>query len=82
MSLRPSIEFGSFCSRRFSFSSLTECKPPFTAHLADLREALLGESERSQRAAFVGFVAKPFDIQRLIYIVGRAAEDPSAVQAL
>jgi CheY-like chemotaxis protein len=50
----------------------------FTAYTTELKEAQLGESERSQRAGFVGFVAKPFEIKELIDIVGRAVEDPSA----
>jgi len=39
-----------------------------------LTEARLGESQRSQRAAFVGIIAKPFDLQYLIDLVGAAVE--------
>ena len=51
----------------------------FTGHAGDLAEAKLGESERSQRAAFVGFVSKPFDLQDLIDVVSRAVREPAAV---
>jgi CheY-like chemotaxis protein len=54
----------------------------FTAHTTDLREAELGESERSQRAAFVGFIAKPFQLEELVDIVKRAVERPSTVLRL
>ena len=54
----------------------------FTSHTADLQEAQLGESERSQAAAFVGLVAKPFDLQELIDIVARAVEEPATVLSL
>ena len=54
----------------------------FTGHTTELKEAQLGESERSQRAAFVGFIAKPFELQELIDIVRRAVEEPSAVLRL
>ena len=42
----------------------------------EVKEAQLGESERSQRAAFVGFIGKPFELQELIDIVKRAVEEP------
>jgi DNA-binding NtrC family response regulator len=48
----------------------------FAAHAQELAEGQLGESERSQRAAFAGFIPKPFDIQVLIDIVGRAVKEP------
>ena len=51
----------------------------FTGHTSDLREAQIGDSERSQRAAFVGFLAKPFDVDTLIAIVARAVEEPAVV---
>jgi DNA-binding NtrC family response regulator len=51
----------------------------FTAHARELAEAQLGKTERSHRAAFVGFVSKPFDLQSLIDIVGRAVQEPVAV---
>ena len=54
----------------------------FTSHTADLQEARLGESERSQAAAFVGVVAKPFDLQEMIDIVARAVEEPATVLSL
>ena len=54
----------------------------FTSHAVDLREAQLGESERSQRAAFVGFVTKPFDVDELIAVVERAVKEPAAVLSL
>ena len=54
----------------------------FTAYARELTEAQLGISERSQKAAFVGFVAKPFDLHELIAIVGRAVEEPAAVLSL
>jgi DNA-binding NtrC family response regulator len=54
----------------------------FTSHTAELQEAQLGESERSQAAAFVGLVAKPFDLQELIDIVVRAVEEPATVLSL
>jgi DNA-binding NtrC family response regulator len=47
----------------------------FTAHAQELAEAQLGQSERSQRAAFMGFISKPFDLQVLIDMVGRAADE-------
>jgi DNA-binding response OmpR family regulator len=37
----------------------------FTCHAKDLAEGRLGMTERSQRAAFVGFLSKPFDIDVL-----------------
>jgi DNA-binding NtrC family response regulator len=45
----------------------------FTSHATDLAEGQLGETERSQRAAFVGFVGKPFDLDMLLVQVKRAA---------
>ena len=38
----------------------------FTSHASDLAEGQLGETERSQLAAFVGFVGKPFDLEMLL----------------
>ena len=46
----------------------------FTAHTWDLAEAL-GGSERSQRAAFEGFLSKPFDVEVLVNTVG-GVQDP------
>jgi CheY-like chemotaxis protein len=54
----------------------------FTAHAAELAEAQRGASERSKRAAFVGFVGKPFDVHDLITTVGRAVEQPAVVLKL
>jgi DNA-binding NtrC family response regulator len=51
----------------------------FTAHARELAEGRLGESERSQRAAFAGFILKPFDVQALIDTVGHAVKEPRAV---
>jgi DNA-binding NtrC family response regulator len=48
----------------------------FTAHARELAEGQLGESERSQLAAFAGFIPKPFDLQLLLDIVGRAVKEP------
>ena len=45
----------------------------FTSHATDLAEGQLGETERSQRAGFVGFVGKPFDLDMLLVQVKRAA---------
>jgi CheY-like chemotaxis protein len=47
----------------------------FTGHSDDLAEARLEKSERSQRAAFVAIIAKPFDLQLLIDVVVGAVED-------
>jgi DNA-binding NtrC family response regulator len=44
----------------------------FTAHTRELAETKRGISERSKGTAFVGFVPKPFDLQELIDVVGRA----------
>ena len=46
----------------------------FTGHADELAEARIGKSERSQRAAFVGVIAKPFDLQLLIDAVAGAVE--------
>ena len=54
----------------------------FTSHANDMAEGELGESERSRKAAFVGFLAKPFDIDVLVDVVTRAAREPSAVLEL
>jgi CheY-like chemotaxis protein len=51
----------------------------FTAHTREFAEAQLGESERSQSAAFVGYISKPFDLNELTAIVSRAVEEPAAV---
>jgi DNA-binding NtrC family response regulator len=45
----------------------------FTSHASDLAEGQLRETERSQRAAFVGFVGKPFELDMLLVQVKRAA---------
>jgi CheY-like chemotaxis protein len=50
----------------------------FTDHARDLAEAQLGESARSQRAAFAGIVAKPFDLQVLIDVVASAFQHPTS----
>lgn len=46
----------------------------FTGHADELTEARLGHSERSTRAAFVGVIGKPFDLQFLIDLVVAAVE--------
>jgi DNA-binding NtrC family response regulator len=46
----------------------------FTAHTREFAEAQLGESERSQRAGFVGFILKPFDLDQLTALVSRAVQ--------
>jgi len=51
----------------------------FTSHAADVAEGKLGETERSRKAAFVGFVDKPFDIDVLVDAVKRAVAEPAAV---
>jgi CheY-like chemotaxis protein len=51
----------------------------FTAHAQDLTEARLGESARSQRAAFAGIVAKPFDLQVLVDVVASAVQQPNGM---
>jgi FixJ family two-component response regulator len=42
----------------------------------ELAEAQIGISERSKKAAFVGFLPKPFDLQVLVETVGRVVNDP------
>ena len=54
----------------------------FTGHTTELAEAQIGLTERSKRAAFVGFLSKPFDLGDLVEIVSRVVEEPSAVQTL
>jgi CheY-like chemotaxis protein len=49
-----------------------------TGHLTDLAEAQLGLSQRSQRAAFVGVLPKPFDLDRLVDLVARAVQESAA----
>jgi hypothetical protein len=44
-----------------------------------LAEAQLGESARSQRAAFAGIVAKPFDLQVLVDVVASAVQQPNGM---
>jgi CheY-like chemotaxis protein len=51
----------------------------FTGHAGDLAEARCGASERSQRAAFAGLLAKPFELEALVELVARAVEQPAAV---
>ena len=51
----------------------------FTAHARELAEAQLGASGRSQGAAFVGFVAKPFDLEVLVDTVAGAVQEPAAI---
>jgi CheY-like chemotaxis protein len=52
----------------------------FTAHLVELAEAQIGISERSKKAAFVGFLPKPFDLQVLVETVGRVVNVPRPVR--
>jgi two-component system, NtrC family, nitrogen regulation response regulator NtrX len=54
----------------------------FTAHARDLAEAELGETFRSQKAAFVGLIPKPFDLDVLVDVVRHAVEEPSMVREL
>jgi DNA-binding NtrC family response regulator len=51
----------------------------FTAHAWDLAEGQDRRSERSQRAAFAGFVAKPFELEELVYAVDRVFLDSKRV---
>ena len=51
----------------------------FTTSARDVVEAELGQSERSRRAAFFGFVRKPFDLDALLDVVTRAVDEPAAV---
>jgi len=46
----------------------------FTSHSSDLAEGQVRETERSQLAAFVGFIGKPFDLDILLVQVKRAAQ--------
>ena len=48
----------------------------FTAHAWDLAEAQLGESGRSQSAAFEGFLSKPFDLEVLLNTVDGGVQNP------
>ncbi len=48
----------------------------FTAHARELAEAQMGISERSKKAAFAGFLPKPFDLQVLVETVARVVENP------
>ncbi len=52
----------------------------FTAHLAELAEARMGMSDRSKKAAFVGFLAKPFDLSVLVETVDRVVKVPTPVR--
>jgi DNA-binding response OmpR family regulator len=54
----------------------------FTSSARDIAEGEQGESVRSRKAAFVGFVSKPFDIDELVEVVTRAVDEPSAVLKL
>lgn len=54
----------------------------FTSSARDVAEGEQGETERSRRAAFVGFVVKPFDLDDLVDVVTRAVDEPSAVLKL
>jgi CheY-like chemotaxis protein len=54
----------------------------FTTSARDVAEGEQGESERSRRAAFFGFVRKPFDLDELLDVVTRAVVEPSAVLQL
>jgi CheY-like chemotaxis protein len=51
----------------------------FTAHARDLAEAQFGRSERSRRAAFQGFVGKPFELEELVNSVERVVLESSGV---
>jgi len=51
----------------------------FTAHLTELAEAQVGMTERSKKAAFVGFLPKPFDLWVLVETVGRVVKVPRRV---
>jgi DNA-binding NtrC family response regulator len=51
----------------------------FTAHAWDLVEGQFGRSERSRRAAFEGFVAKPFELDELVDTVARVVLDSKRV---
>jgi CheY-like chemotaxis protein len=50
----------------------------FTSHANDVAEGQLGDTERSQRAAFVGFVTKPLELDTLLVQVQRTATDYAA----
>src|SRR3982074_2737255 len=52
----------------------------FPRPAAELAEAQVGVSERSKKAAFMGFLPKPFDLAVLVEIVVRVVGD-SAVAA-
>jgi DNA-binding response OmpR family regulator len=52
----------------------------FTAYSSDLDEAQRRESERSRRAAFQGFVAKPFDLEELFDTVDEVLRAQTARQ--
>jgi FixJ family two-component response regulator len=52
----------------------------FTAHMRDLAEAEMAVSERAKKAAFVGIVAKPFDLQTLIDTVERGVNEARAAR--
>lgn len=54
----------------------------FTAHTSELAEARMGLSERSKKAAFVGFLSKPFDLGVLVETVARVVDEPAAVREL
>jgi two-component system, NtrC family, nitrogen regulation response regulator NtrX len=54
----------------------------FTAHTRELAEAQLGVSDRRKRAAFLGFLPKPFDLRVLVDTVARVVEEPAAVRVL
>ena len=54
----------------------------FTAHTKELAEGQIRVSERSKKAAFVGFLSKPFDLQVLVETVARVVENPTPVGAL
>ena len=45
----------------------------FSAHGADVREARDGTSDRAQSAGFAGIIPKPFEVEDLLDIVGKAA---------
>jgi DNA-binding NtrC family response regulator len=54
----------------------------FTGHAKDLEEGQQHETQRSRRAAFVGFIGKPFDLDTLVTAVRRAARDASSVKQM
>lgn len=52
----------------------------FTAHVSDLKEARLGQSERARMADFAAVVEKPFDLDHLLEAVAAACGEVAAVR--